>query len=222
MSKKIMIAIPCADHLDVRFVKSLTDMLFRIPKDVAVAVQYHPGSLIYNARNQLAKLAVDNEFDYILWLDSDMSFEADLLEKLLEDIDGKSFVSGLYFTRKPPKFKPTVFQKCDIVQQDDEMGIEWEHVESIPSEMFEIKACGFGCVLMKTSLVKDILEKRGLPFSPILGLGEDLSFCVKARKTDPELKLWCDPKLIIGHVAQIVIGDQDMVNDWNLSCAEKA
>lgn len=213
---KVMIAIPCADHLDVRFVKSLTDLLFHIPKDVAVAVQYHPGSLIYDARNQLAKLAVENEFDYMLWLDSDMSFEPDLLERLIEDIQGREFVSGLYFTRKPPKFKPTIFQKCDIKQKDDQVGIEWEWVENIPSEIFEIKACGFGCVFMSVKLIKAILEKNGLPFSPILGLGEDLSFCVKARTVIPDLKLWCDPKLIIGHTAQLVIGDQDMVDDWNL------
>jgi len=220
--KKVMIAIPCGDNLDVRFVSSLTDLLGYGISDTSVTIQYLPGSLIYDARNKLAKAAVDGGFDYIMWFDSDMSFPADTLERLLKDIEGKDFVSGLYFTRKPPNFKPTVFQKCRINQQGEQVGIEWEYVEHIPDTMFEIEACGFGCVLMTTKLVAKIYEKQGLPFSPILGLGEDLSFCVKAKRVEPELKIWCDPTFICGHTAQLVIGDQSMVDSWNLTASQNA
>lgn len=208
---KILIAVPCADQLDVNFVDSLFHL--KQPDGVEVGIQFAAGSLIYDARNGLAKRAVDQGFDYMLWFDSDMTFPPDILERLLEDIEGREFVSGLYFSRRPP-FKPTIYQKCDVAQSDDgSVHLEWEHYKPIPSGIVEIAACGFGCVLMKTELLKDVFEKSGLPFSPILGFGEDLSVCVRLRQLGH--KLHCDTRLLLGHTSHIVIGGDDYRTSWN-------
>lgn len=56
------------------------------------------GSLVYDARDAIAKAAIDNGYDYVLYVDSDMVFSADDLNRLLShDTD---ICSGLYVTRR--------------------------------------------------------------------------------------------------------------------------
>lgn len=208
---KIMIAVPCGDGLDVNFVDSL--MHLKTPENVQLDIQFASGSLVYDARNGLAKRAVDSKADYILWIDSDMSFEPDLLERLLESAGTKEFMCGMFFSRRPP-FKATVYKKCDYINKDDgSVDIEFELYRPLPDEPFQIKACGFAAVLTKTSLFEEIFNKGGLPFSPMLGFGEDLSACIRIRQLGHEL--WCDPNIYVGHTAHVVIGGKSYKESWN-------
>ncbi|CAJ0596530.1 unnamed protein product [Cylicocyclus nassatus] len=54
----------------------------------------------------------------------------------------------------------------------------------------KVDACGFGAVLVRTSAMAKISQKKGLPFNPIQGFGEDLSFCLKAKECG--FDIWCD------------------------------
>lgn len=191
---KTMIAIPCMDKIDTPFVQSLLAM----PKpncEVAFAVS----SLIYDSRNILAEKALKDGFDAVLWLDSDMVFQPDLFEKLSADLEKWECVTGIYSTRKP-KYVPCIFS--DITP-----GKPAKPIEKIPSEPFEVAGCGFGAVMMRTSLIKDIGEQYGRPFSPASGLGEDLSFCARATKLGH--KIMCDPAVRLGHVGAYIFEVSD-------------
>ena len=59
---------------------------------------------------------------------------------------------------------------------------------------------------MNVSLIKKVQDKFGLPFSPILGFGEDLSFCARARQVGAEI--YCDSRAKMGHVGLGVIGEE--------------
>ena len=103
---KTLIAIPCMDVMETSFSECLTELLRR--HEGEVEVKYLKASLVYDARNQLAKYVRETGgFDYVLWLDSDMTFEPDILDRLLEDIEGRMAVTGLCFGRRPP-FKPCI------------------------------------------------------------------------------------------------------------------
>ena len=80
---KTLIAIPCMDMVHTGFMKSL--MMMNRVGDIGFSII--SSSLIYDARNTLAKHGVDGDFDRILWLDSDMEFEPDLLKRLSQDMD---------------------------------------------------------------------------------------------------------------------------------------
>ena len=194
---KTLIAIPCMDMVHTVFLKSLLGM----KRIGASAFSLSASSLIYDARNGLAKQAVTEGFDRILWLDSDMDFSPDLMERLSADLDeGREFVTGLYFTRKVP-IKPNIFESCGYFHDDekDEVTPLAVNYFKYPKDtIFPIAACGFGGVMMTTDLVKRVGEKFGLPFSPILGFGEDLSFCSRARQLGVEL--YCDSRIKMGHV----------------------
>ena len=195
---KILIAVPCMDLVPAQFASSLVTL----KKVGECAVAFQMGSLIYNSRNDLAKKALEAECDYIFWLDSDMVFEPDTLEKLINDRESGDIITGLYFRRVQP-FSPVVFSKLQIT---DAGGCQWQNQDTIPGEIFPVDGCGFGCVLMPVSAVADVLAKFGNAFAPISGVGEDLSFCWRARQCG--YKIVCDPNIKLGHVGHHVITEQ--------------
>lgn len=194
---KTFIAIPCMDMVHTAFMKSLIG-LDRVG-DVRFGIAC--SSLIYDARNTLAKQACSEGFDRVLWLDSDMDFDADLLKRLSADLDeGRQLVSGLYFKRKAP-VKPVVYKELGYYKDKDGESITPIAVpyEDYPKDsIFPIAGCGFGGVLCTTELIQKVGDKFGLPFSPIMGFGEDLSFC--SRCTQLGVELFCDSRVKMGHV----------------------
>jgi len=194
---KTLIAIPCMDMVHTGFMKSLLQMN-RVGE---IGFSIISSSLIYDARNSLAKHGVDGEFDRILWLDSDMEFSPDLFERLSNDMDENDLdiVGGLYFTRREPSI-PVVYQKVGYYHSDDDevTPVALNYYEYPQDQLFPCEGIGFGAVLVKVDLIKKVQEKHGLPFSPILGFGEDLSFCMRARDVGSEI--YCDSRVMIGHI----------------------
>lgn len=175
-----MIAIPCMDMTHTGFTRSI--LRLRKPD---CEVFFAQSSLIYDARNALAARAIQYGYDRVLWLDSDTEFEPDLYERLLaHDLD---YVCAAYPTRREP-IVPTVYEEVTP-------GKNAVPFELIPNELFEIDGSGFGAVLMKTELLKEVGE---LPFSPMLGLGEDLTFCYKLMALGK--KMYCDGSVRVGHI----------------------
>lgn len=194
---KTLIAIPCMDMVHTVFMKSLMGMN-RVGQ---TGFAFSCSSLVYDARNTLAKQAVTEGYDRVLWLDSDMDFQPDLLQKLSEDMDeGRELVSGIYFKRKAP-VKPVIYKSLGYYKNEDERGVTPVAVsyEDYPKDsIFPIAACGFGGVLVTTDLIQRVGDKFGLPFSPIMGFGEDLSFC--SRVTELGVEMFCDSRVKMGHV----------------------
>lgn len=195
--KKILIAVPCMNQVPAEFAHSLS----MLEKVESVAVDFKIGSLVYTSRDALAKDAIESESDYVLWLDSDMIFPPDVLIKMLKTIerDDVDIVCGLYFRRVPP-FTPTLFKELHV---DDEGIIGWSEFTRIDNKLFEVEGCGFGCVLMSTDALISVQSKFNAMFTPINGVGEDLSFCWRARQCG--YRIWCDPTIPLGHVGYTVI-----------------
>ena len=212
---KTLVAIPCMDMINTKFFLSV----LRLQKVGDVEISITESSLIYDARNALAKKAVTEGFDRILWLDSDMVFEPDLMIKLQARLDeGHRFVSGLYFKRRTP-VEPVIYKECGSYEKDGEtIPLAVSYTDYPENDVFQIAACGFGCVLMETSLVKQVAETFGLPFSPILGFGEDLSFCCKVGQLGESM--YCDSSVKLGHVGYKVYDESDFflkgVKQWNV------
>lgn len=196
---KLLIAIPCMDMVHTPFFKSVISM--RCPADIQAEFTISSGSLVYDSRNLLAKKAIEHGFDRVLWLDSDMEFQSDLLLRMNEDIDsGLDYVSGLYFKRKPP-INPVVYKAVGLTPEADGKSFTpYAHsFEEYPEDgLFEIKASGFGAVMTTVDLLRRVQKEFGLPFAPVNGFGEDLSFCL--RVTELGVKMWCDSRIKLGHI----------------------
>ncbi len=195
---KTLIAIPCMDEIDVGFVQSLMDL-----QTVGETKTYFlSGSLIYEARERLAAMAVNNGFDHILWLDSDQMFKPTLMIDFVSS--EKDMVTGVIPMRRPP------YIPCVYKIKDDEL----KQVTELGDRLFEVDGCGFGAVFMKTEILKKCFDKYKTCFQPIYGYGEDLSFCLRVKELG--YKIYADPRIDIGHIAKTVI-TKNMFRGTNVS-----
>lgn len=197
---KTLIAIPAMDQNEARFTQALAT-LQKPEGDTVVAMQI--GSLVYTSRNDLARRALADDVDYVFWLDSDMVFPPDVLVRMMAQMkeDDIDILTGLYCRRVEP-YTPTIFTKLEM----DGGLCRFKELDEIPSERFECAGMGFGCVLMSAQVIMDVMGYYGDAFSPIAGVGEDLSFCWRARQRG--YKIYCDPTIPLGHIGRIVITRQ--------------
>lgn len=196
---RTMIAIPCMDMVNAVFMRSLLAM----DKVGEVSYEMKIGTLVYDSRNQLLMKALAGGYDRILWFDSDMEIPKDTMRILSEDLDaGHGIVSGLYIKRIPP-FTPTIFKTCEIQQLEDQpeklIPVTDLYQDYPKNDIFEVAACGFGCVMMDVATVRKITDKLGVMlFMPTAGFGEDFSFCLRASYVGE--KIYCDSRVRLGHI----------------------
>lgn len=193
----ILIAVPCMDSVPAQFAQSLA-MLKKVGNS---AVAFQVGSLIYSARNDLAKKAIEMGSDYMLWLDSDMVFNPDSLEKAMDLMNKHKLdiLSGVYYRRAHP-YSPVLLEKLEM--EPDKC--DFLNLMEVPEEeVFEVAGCGFGFVLLKTEVLIDVFSTYSNMFAPISGVGEDLSFCWRARQCG--YKIYATPEIPLGHVGHITV-----------------
>ena len=204
---KTLIARPCMDMVCTEFLASMLKL--KCTGDVGFRITQ--ATLIYNARNMIGQYATEQGYDRILWLDTDMTFEPDIMARLSADMDqGMDFVSGLYFGRKDP-IKMTIFKEIEYKPIDGDgsqvVPVAVPYEDYPRDSVFRIAGAGFGCCMVKTELVNRVAQKYGLPFSPLIGFGEDISFCKRATELGAEL--YCDSRIKCGHVRHSVITEAD-------------
>lgn len=154
-------------------------------------------------------------YDYIMWIDSDIVFNTQNVLDLLEM--NKDIATGWYVQSNGTA---TSNQSTVVVNMDKELLLKsgsyyFETIEDMQrrSEPFKIDYCGFGWVLMK----KGVFEKIPYPwFAPkrvqltredgILledMCSEDVAMCEDFRSYGFEI--WCNPKVRVGHEKTIVL-----------------
>lgn len=194
---KLLIAIPSYEGLQPEFVRSLTELESQLRADnVWFEIKIISGTLVHTTRDRLAQHAVKHHFDEVLWIDDDMVFDCHLYEDL--KMCGKDMVCGLFVSRHFP-YVSCLFRSL----------IPVERISVYPDEAFKVAGCGFGCVLMKTQLLADVMNNNGGKcFVPDQKLGEDVAFCQRATSLGYEI--WCEPTARVGHVGRIVIWPEDV------------
>jgi len=214
--RKILIAVPCMDQLPAQFAQSLAWLTSYGVDDAKISICFNVGSLIYSSRDQLAKRALLDEADLVMWFDSDMTFNPDTLKRMLKLIDeGHDMVTGIYYRRTPP-FSAVAFKTMEL--NEEGTGFDWTEFDEIPEGLFEVGACGFGCVLMKTEIFVAVFSKFGQMFTPIANCGEDIAFCWRARQCG--YKIIADPSIGLGHVGHTII-TKEFFNNYQLTLKAK-
>ena len=194
---RVMIAVPCLNNVHIKFVSSLIALLFHRIDNVEYRLQFVTDSLTYTARNELAAMAMEEKVDYVLWIDADMVFPADSLERLLSH--KLDMVTALYYKRRG-KHEPVIYD------------LELQGITNIPNDVvfMQVGACGFGMVLMRREVLERTTDKHHLLFHPDYDLSEDLSFCRRWR--DCGGKIYCDSSLKLGHMGEKEITEGDWEN----------
>lgn len=209
---KTLIAVPCHEMVHARFAWSLMEL----DKPENTAFTMITNTLIYTARNTIAQNAIKYGFDRVMWFDSDMVFSPDTLVRLSEDLDeGKEFVTGIYFSRSEP-VRPIIHKDIQWrVKDDGWIDSSAELYYDYPKDdLFEVAACGFGCCMTSVPLLKRMCDKYGAPFYPLMGMGEDTTFCYRAIQ-DGE-KIYCDSRVKAWHIGNHEFGENDYFNSLRM------
>lgn len=194
---KLMVAIPTVDYIHFEFAKSLAGLVRKLERDkVNFDVRFLDGTLVYLGREILAQEAIEKKYTHVLWIDADMAFQPDVFSKLYAH--KKDIVTGVYHARRPPH-RSCVFTNLNPVIR----------VKKYPKELFEIVACGFGCVLTSVKVLQDIRKNKGNCFTPSSEFGEDIAFCIKAGQLG--FKMYCDPTVKAGHIGHVTIFPDDYI-----------
>lgn len=195
---KMLIGVPTTGQVEIEYVNSI----LKLSRTINADIQHSSGSLVYAARNDFVKAAIDGEYTHLMFIDSDMVFNADALNVLLHH--DKDIVSGSIFSRVKP-YQPCFYTKLRLGEPGE---IECERVKTLQDGLQEVEGVGTAFLLVKTKVYQDIIDKLNIyPFHPIPGYGEDLSFCVRARQCG--YKIYVDNDLIIGHIGKVVVTKAD-------------
>ena len=73
--------------------------------------------------------------------------------------------------------------------------------------LFEVQGSGLAFTMMSVDLVKRVWDTFGLPFSPMMGFGEDLTFCWRVAQLGG--KMYCDSRVKVQHIGLYPIGEED-------------
>ena len=199
---KILIAIPCMDTVYTDFMKSFVDL----HKPEGTVYTVIKNSLIYNARNTIAANAIKMGFDRVMWIDSDVIFEPDTLTRLSADMDkGYDAVTGVCFKRSLPT-SPVLYDQLWWKTDGNVIDTGAHQMTDYPrGKLFPVAGMGFGCCMVSVDLLKRISDRYCTPFTPLLGMGEDIAFCWRAGQVGA--KIACDSGIMCGHIGTFVYNE---------------
>lgn len=196
--KKYKILIALIDNryeLLKPFVASLIGLYKHTAKYHDVDILNVDGNFIDQMRNETVKHAIEGKYDYVFMVDTDQIYPKESITRLLAH--NKEIVGGLYYKRKSPHH-PVHFKKVKMKL------LQGNNIEYFPEgKLKQVEASGFGGVLVKTSVFKDLkypyFKVRTLKNNTV---GEDIDFCFKIKGKH---KFYIDPTLIYPHIIMVAI-----------------
>ena len=152
------------------------------------------GCEIASARNRMAQVARDRGATHILFVDYDMYFGPETIDKLLKQ--DKDIIGAHYNFRSGNEER-----KSTAIPLGKEVAAQ---EADLPKEPFKCEALGTGFLLIRVS----VFDKFKAPwfmfgYTPegTLHYGEDTFFCQRAIK-EGGLDVWCDPTLSVKHIGE--------------------
>ena len=155
-------------------------------------------------RNSLAKMAIEQDFDYIAFIDDDVIVPLDMFDKLYaadcDIIAGWTLIRGYPF---------------------ENMFFEFDHTKNLTTnkdqtrdgKTIDVAAIGFSTALIKVDLLKKIPP-------PWFVTGptntEDIYFCLKARQYVPDCTIKVDKSIETAHI----LGPEGIA-PWNIADYKK-
>ena len=199
---KTLIAIPCREMGRTDFWKDFICMR----REGEVKIGTMQGTLLHDTRNSFAGEAISGKYDRVLWIDDDMRFYRDMMERMMDDMNsGMEYVSALAFKRVYPT-SPVIYSAFTPIPEAPGLYRPEPMMDYPPESVFEIAASGFGCVMTSTALLKRVWDEYGPPFTYHANLGEDLSFCWRVNQMG--VKMYCDSRIKVGHIGTVVFDEK--------------
>ena len=198
MKGKILIAVPTFENIKPECFKSIYGLTN--PKGFNLSFDYVKCYDCARARNEIAKLALNYNFDYVLMIDSDVSVPKDALVKLLEcETD---IALGWYFKKRTKTDETVIF---DFGKDFNNQNMIYAKTLMEANGPFEIKGGGLGISLVNVNVFKKMVYPyfKYVIYENDTVLSEDLYFCSEARKYGMNIK--CNPNVKGDHIYEVLM-----------------
>jgi FkbM family methyltransferase len=191
-----------------------------------LALRYGTGGLI-QARNQAVFefLAEYEAADWLFWIDTDMGFPEDTLERLLEAADPaeRPIVGALCFSQQEiesdgmggRRVQPTpVIYDWITVEDQSGYAVRWDYPRDTVTQCH---ATGSACVLIHRSALEKIRDEFGTWYDRVPNpstqqlFSEDLSFCIRAGAVG--LPVFIDTRVKTTHLKPIWVSEDFYVRE---------
>jgi len=181
---KICVGMACSDFIRTKTVGTLI-ALFKKHPDMTFIVKQGP--YVFSNREQVAEDFLKTDCTHLFFIDSDMLFQPEVLDKLIAD--DKDIVGAQYNRRVDKEGVPVVATRYQLNPNDQ-----------LPQRVFKNYAVATGCVLIKREVFNKIPKPwffHGTEESP---RGEDIYWCEKCIKNGFEI--FIDGSLKVGHCGE--------------------
>lgn len=210
----VAVCLPCRDQVCTGFMNDAFRLAGyysarEVPKGAKLWLFTSQGTLIANQRQELVLEALSAGCSHILFLDTDMRFPKELIERLIAH--DKPIVACNYATRRMP-IKTVAFKTSS----------DWDCVYTTPDStgLEPVVAVGMGAMLIK----REVFEKLEMPWF-IIGYhpqthefsGEDIFFCRQARKAGYDILIDHDLSKEVRH-----IGSFEFAHEHAEACKQEA
>jgi hypothetical protein len=184
----VAVAIPCGTMVHADFAVSLGTMMHTLG-EMPMSIVVGKSSIVADARNLGLDYAQKFNADYILFIDSDMTFPRDaLLRLLVRNVD----IIGATYSRRtaPHHFLGDILPEQPV---------------DAPKGLLEMTRIPTGFLLVKSS----VFERLKKPYFRFrvdeeagVNIGEDYDFSDRVRSLG--FRIWCDPYLSkeLGHIGE--------------------
>lgn len=221
----VLIGYVSAGDVRAEFTASLNGAVaFAIANGLQIGQQPHmSGPRIAAARNHQVETFLTTDFEWLLMIDTDMTFKHDAIWQFLQVADREKapIVGGLTFGKGRDGIFPTIYR------WNGERMIRYEGWES--DTMMPADGTGAACLMVHRSVFEKMREHFKEPWvwfeeSTMPGIdggdegrrqiGEDLTFCIRARAL--EFPIFVHTGIQFGHVKAFEI-DPKFYEDWNMA-----
>lgn len=194
--KKIMIATPChSGKLPVEYVGALLDTM-RAGIPAVIAPVFLPReSMLPHARNQLAAIFIDSDFDVLMYIDADMVWSPEQFARIaLSEAPVMSAVAHLKTENSPLNFRELSGEK------PSKEGVL--SVESVGTAFIKLDRRVVVTAIKDSDkyLMHDNEYPSLFEYEIVKGefVGEDIGFCRKIRRR--KTKVLVDLNVVVGHI----------------------
>jgi len=207
--KKVMVAMPLYDKPEAETVVSLFDLVASSKHQTRLWIQN--GSLIHRARSIIADQALASDVDYLLFIDGDMKFPPNALNRLIEhDVD----VVGALCTMRQRPYMPPI---AKFLRDESGNVTGAANILNYPEDaLLEIDSIGMAFTLISRRALQAVKDWDAKPnagpfrFEMLSNGGElpeDSSFCYRVQQAG--LKVHVDTGLSILHKGAAMFGEKD-------------
>jgi hypothetical protein len=195
--RKVLIATPTYDgKLEAFYVNSLivSIELARSSNISLIPIWMSYDALVQRSRNDLIKIAVENNFDDIIWIDADIEWNPDWLIKLLQY--NYDVIGGTY--RKKTDEEELYTVKTNNIKIDNNI----MEVEGIGTGFMRMSKKAFTSLWDNSETYKNDGKEGRMVFDVIIDngelVGEDILVCKKLK--DLGFKIYLDTTMTCAHI----------------------